>query len=228
MKYIGQFYCGYNADRLLTLRFTTATEGPDVALTLGASPFTTAMSEGKTLYEPARYEAATASIVVGDYLFDLYSGKAQGTRAELLDADGSVLWTGYVDPTIYRQGFARARETVAVDCSCALASLQYLKHRTNDKGAAVTMAALMARTLARCNAYTAFYVPKNIHVPEAAADPFGSIVISEENFFAQRRDPKQTDDELAPAEIISSFHIALASFLPRIVINSLPVMVSFS
>ncbi len=197
MKYIGQFYCGYNADRLLTLRFTTATEGPDVALTLGASPFTTAMSEGKTLYEPARYEAATANIIVGDYLFDLYSGKAQGTRAELLDSDGSVLWTGYVDPTIYRQGFARAREAVAVNCSCALASLQYLKHRTNDKGAAVTMAALMARTLSRCNAYTAFYVPKNIHVPEAATDPFGSIIISEENFFAKRRDPKQTDDELA-------------------------------
>ena len=63
------------------------------------------MSEGKTLYEPARYEAATASIVVGDYLFDLYSGKAQGTRAELLDADA---FSAFQEAGIFDQKTAKA------------------------------------------------------------------------------------------------------------------------
>lgn len=197
MRYTGQFYCGYNADRLLTVRLSTATPGDDVSLTLSGEPFTTSTSEGKTLYEPVRYEAATVNIIVGDYLFDLYAAKAQSTKAELLDADGSVLWTGYVNPTIYQQGFCQEREQVSLDCSCALSSLQYLKHRSEDKSASVSMAALLARTLARCNAYTTFYVSENIHVPEAAADPFSSIIISEENFFDQKQDAKETDDDLA-------------------------------
>ncbi len=197
MIYSGQFHCGHKGNRLLTLRLITATEGADVALTLAAQPFTTSMSEGKTLYEPARYEAATVNLILGDYLFDLYSGKAQGTKVELLDTDGSLLWTGYADPTIYTQPFSHAREQVSINCSCALASLQYLKHKTPDKGATVSMAALLARTLARCNAYTRFYVSKNIHIPGAVADPFSSCIISEENFFSKRKDVRQTDDDLA-------------------------------
>lgn len=198
MKYTGQFHCGYKGDKVLTLRLTTPTEGADVALTLGASPFTTSMSTGeKMLYEPAKYEAATVNLIVGEYLFDLYSGKAQDTKVELLDDAGKVLWTGYADPTMYNQRFVHQREEVSINCSCALASLQYLKHKSADKSAAVSMAALLARTLKRCNAYTHFYVPTNISMPNAAADPFTSCIISEENFFDKRDDPKQTDDDLA-------------------------------
>lgn len=196
MIYKGFFRDIHN--RLRELRFTTPGKTGVQELTLGGSPFVTSMRQGKSLYAPALYEAATAQIITDEYLFDLYSGSAQGVKVELLDEAGGALWVGYAEPTMYNQGFRSARELVNIDCASALASLQHIKHSATAKNATVSLAELLMRTLGRCNAYTSLYVPTNIEVPDAAtADPLSSMVISEENFFAEQKDVKETDEDLA-------------------------------
>jgi hypothetical protein len=64
------------------------------------------------IYKPAKYTSAVINIRTTDYLFDIYSKKAQGTKAELLDADNNIVWTGYVTPNLYDMGYVNHKEDI--------------------------------------------------------------------------------------------------------------------
>ena len=101
MIYSGEFY-DINK-KLYKVVITTSQGGNQTrTVTLGGNPFVTEMdSDTKTIYSPAKYQAATVQIITPDYNFDIYSPKAQGTKVELLDAYDTVVWTGYVTPNLY-------------------------------------------------------------------------------------------------------------------------------
>ena len=83
----------------------------DTPITLAGNPFTTE-SESDLLYKPVKYQSATVRIISDDYLFDIYSASAQGTKVELKDEDNNVIWTGYVTPNLYDMGFDEHREEI--------------------------------------------------------------------------------------------------------------------
>ena len=85
MIYSGEFY-DINK-KLYKVVITTSQGGNQTrTVTLGGNPFVTEMdSDTKTIYSPAKYQAATVQIITPDYNFDIYSPKAQGTKVELLD-----------------------------------------------------------------------------------------------------------------------------------------------
>jgi hypothetical protein len=45
----------------------------------------------------------------------------------------TLMWTGYVTPNLYDQGFSKHIEEVQVECIDALSTLQYFKYSTENK-----------------------------------------------------------------------------------------------
>lgn len=111
MIYSGEFADINN--KIYKVTITTESGSQTKSVTLGGSPFVTEMdSDDKTIYSPAKYQTATVSIITPDYNFDIYSGKAQGTKVELTDEAGAIVWTGYVTPNLYDMGFVEEREEI--------------------------------------------------------------------------------------------------------------------
>ena len=195
MIYSGEFADINN--KIYKVTITTESGSQTKSVTLGGSPFVTEMdSDDKTIYSPAKYQTATVSIITPDYNFDIYSGKAQGTKVELTDEAGAVVWTGYVTPNLYDMGFVEEREEIEIECIDALSTLQYIKYNSTNK-AVKTFVAIIRKLLQCCNAYKYFYVSRNIQLNKGAYEPIlDKLIISEENFFEKKED-KETDDDVA-------------------------------
>lgn len=184
-------------NNLYTIKITTENGGAiQKTLTLGGSPFTTKMdSSDDTLYKPAKYQSAKCNIITPHYNFDLYSGKAQGTKIELSDSKG-IAWTGYIEPNLYNMGFEQDREEIELSCIDALATLQYIKY-TTDKKNIVTLLDIINKIIKECNAYTGFIISANTQLQQNVVDSIlDKLYISEQNFFNNKKD-KETDLDVA-------------------------------
>lgn len=196
MIYSGEFRDITN--KLYKVVITTSQGGNQTrTVTLGGQPFVTEMdSDTKTIYSPAKYQAATVQIITPDYNFDIYSPRAQGTKVELLAADNTVIWTGYVTPNLYDMGFVEEREQIDIECIDALSTLQYIKYESDNKNV-VTFLEIIRKVLQSCNAYSHFYFTNNIQLEkDATAAILDKLYIAEDNFFDKKQD-KETDEDVA-------------------------------
>ena len=177
-----------------TLTITTAVEGADDTLTLGGTPFTvtTNHDEGK-IYIPAKYSGATVNLITGDYLMDLYSPTAQGTKVELSDSNG-IVWIGYATPCLYDMGFVEERETISVECVDALSTLKHYRYETDEKRVR-PIAEILTGVLKRCNAYRVCYVSANTLTPDGTA-LIDEGYLSEANFYGDEDDDTWTCQEV--------------------------------
>ena len=197
MIYNGYFRDITDDDNLYQVKITTSTGTAQSNITLGGTPFTTEMDDSdETLYKPVKYQSATATILTRDYNFDIYSAKAQGTKVELLNDTGKVLWTGYVTPNLYDMGFNEESEEVEIECIDALSTLQYIKYSSTNKSV-VTFLDIIRKVLKSCNAYNYFYVSNNTQLTDnGTATILDKLYISENNFF-EKKDDDETDDDVA-------------------------------
>ena len=196
MIYSGEFRDIQN--QLYKVVITTSSGGNQTrTVTLGGTPFVTEMdSDTKTIYSPAKYQSATVRIITPDYNFDIYSAKAQGTKVELQDDSGGIIWTGYVTPNLYDMGFVEEREEVEIECIDALSTLQYIKYQSDNKGV-VTFLDIIRKLLKSCRAYSHFYITNNIQLSKGGADTvLEKLFIAEDNFFDKKQD-KETDEDVA-------------------------------
>ena len=193
-------YSGSFADiqnKVYKVTITTNSGNQTKTVTLGGSPFVTEMdSDEKVIYSPVKYQSATVSIITPDYNFDIYSPKAQGSKVELTDESGAVVWTGYVTPNLYDMGFVEDREEIEIECIDGLSTLQYFKYKT-EKKSVITFLQIIRKLLSSCNCYRYFYFPDNIQLFDTyTASILGQLYISEENFFDKKED-EETDDDVA-------------------------------
>lgn len=194
MIYTGEFTSLDGKD--YTVKITTSTGNQTRTVTLGGEPFVTEMDgSSDTIYEPAKYQSATVTVISPDYLFDVYTGKAQGTKVELLQGS-RIMWTGYATPNLYDQGFVEEREEIEIECIDGLSTLQYIKYKSENKQV-LSFGQIIYKILRQCNCYAAFYMSHNTKL---SADSTGCILdqlyISEENFFKKKKDD-ETDDDVA-------------------------------
>lgn len=184
-------------DKLYTVKLTTNTGNQTSTVTLGGTPFVTEMdADSKTIYSPVKYQSATVTIITPDYNFDIYSPRAQGTKVELSDESGAIIWTGYVTPNLYDMGFVEEREEVEIECIDALSTLQYIKYNSDDKQV-VTFLDIIKKLLNSCNAYSCFYISNNIQLEKDGVDTIlDKLYIAEDNFFDKKED-KETDEDVA-------------------------------
>lgn len=182
-----------------TVRVTTDGSGT-TNLTLGVPPFVTEMEDGEdTIYKPVKYQSGTLKVITGDYLFDIYSSTAQGSKVELLK-NGATEWVGYVTPNLYDMGFNEQREEVEIECIDALSTLQYYKYQpigVTSKNIK-TLKEILVSVLRKCNAYRYLYVSNNLQLTQNGnVSVIEKFTISESNFFNEKDDEKKTDNDVA-------------------------------
>lgn len=168
-------------------------------LTLSGSPFVTQMDQSdEIIYTPAKYQTATVGFITPDYNLDIYSPAAQGTKVELYEVGNrdTLMWTGYVTPNLYDQGFSKHIEEVQVECIDALSTLQYFKYSTENKST-VTFWYIINKLIKQCNAYTKFYISDNTQLTEDGNSCIAKkLYISESNFFDEKEEG-ETDQDVA-------------------------------
>ncbi len=192
---------------------TEGVAAPLREVTPGASPFTTEMSSNDNLYTPSRLSTAKVELLQDngkDFMMDMYSGEAHGTKVELLraEADGThtyqdgdqqvkavVEWTGYATPTTYDGDYKGERDTISLECIDGVASLKYIKYKRTGK--ITSFLDIIRRILRRCDCYKAFYFSAATHLPDKTSCIIDDLYISEQNFFASKDDRTQTDSDVA-------------------------------
>nr|DAJ20174.1 MAG TPA: hypothetical protein [Siphoviridae sp. ctTYz13] len=179
-------------DNLYTVKITTEGTPKVKNITLGGTPFVVNM-EGDKLFKSAKYSGATLAIVSDDYLFDIYSGKNQGTKVELIKGN-QIEWVGYVTPNLYDMGFNKFKELIEIECIDALSTLQYKKYQTPQKNV-VSFQYLINKLIKECNAYKGYYFSTNFQIDDTKIDTIiDKLFISEQNFFDKKKDNESDND----------------------------------
>lgn len=197
MKYFSQFK-DVN-DQLYTVNIITDGDGSTTKeFTLGGSPFTTEMDNSdKIIYKPCKYQSATIEMVSQDYNFDIYSSTAQGTKVQLLK-DSEIVWTGFITPNLYDQGFNEFRETISLEAIDGLSTLQYYKYTpVGETKDIVSFISIINHLISQCHSYSYFYISDNIQKDNTTDSSINeSLYISEQNFFDEKKD-NETDNDVA-------------------------------
>lgn len=167
-----------------------------VPITMGETPFVTTMDSGDdTIYKAMKGTGATVQVVTEDYMFDIYSPTAQGTRVELSLGGAIVEWVGYATPNLYDMSY-QAIDTIELECIDGISTLQYVKYTPVGESKAVrSFREIVDHILQQCHCYNNFYVPRNTNVPGDAGAIMDKLYVSENNFYdkkATRRRPIPT------------------------------------
>ena len=198
MLYYSDFY-SLNGDKYTVNIITNNDSGTTREITLGVPPFTTEMdNDDDNIYKPVKYQSATVNIVSNgesDYMFDLYSGQADGTMVTLLKS-GTTVWNGFATPVIYNNGYTEIHENIELECIDGLSILQYYKYSSENKGV-VKVLNILKKILAKCKVYESIIVSTNTKLTSSSSNPLiEDIYISEQNFFDEKED-NETDDDVA-------------------------------
>lgn len=196
MKYIGDFY-SLKGDKYTVQIITNNDTGTTREIILGVPPFTTEQdTSNDNIYKPIKYQSATVNIVTSgesDYMFDLYSGEADGTRVTLYKS-GTTIWDGFATPVIYQNGYTEIHENLELECIDGLSILQYFKYSASPKKV-LSFIEIINKILVRSKVYTNLYVSNNVYRTNNIPI-LNDLYISEQNFFGEK-DSDETDDDVA-------------------------------
>ena len=198
MRYTGQFSNIENNTYYVYIT-TNNDNSTNTEIKLGSDPLTTSY-EGSDdyIYKPVKYSSTTVKILSEDYLYDLYSSKAQQNKVEVVNYMGNMVWIGYTTPNLYSQGYENPIEELEIECIDALSTLQYYDYTPikSNKGI-VTFVELINHLLSKCNAYSRFYISNATYNPNYSTEYFWEkLKISEMNFFDEDDEPMKCDEVL--------------------------------
>lgn len=197
MRYIGKFY-DLKGNNYTVEIITNGTSGATRNITLGVPPFVTEMdTSDDNIYKPVKYQSATVKLITNnetDYMFNVYSGQANGTKVRLYDKDNNLVWGGFATPVIYNNGFTEVHEELEIEAIDGLSILQYYKYSANPKQI-LSFAEIVMKILSYSEVYKTLYVSDNVY--RVKSTPIlNDIYISEQNFFDEK-DDNETDDDVA-------------------------------
>lgn len=197
MRYIGEFTSLAGKDYSITIR--TQTAGSDQTILLSGVPFTTSVDEGDGgLYAPIRCGGATVGLLTKSVMPDLYSGHAKGVRVDVVcTSQGRTVWSGFVSPTMYDQGYDGELEELQLDCVDGIAVLKNIPYRSPQK-AQLSLLDFIRKCLREAEVFSTLYISTNVQMAASGTEETCSLLrISENCFFADRDDPSQPEDEVA-------------------------------
>ena len=196
MIYKGYFRSkGENA--LYEVEITTPASIFQQTITLGGTPFTTSMSSNSTIYAPIKYTKGTIEIVHDKLLTDIYNPTATKVKCKVSKGD-KVVFSGFVAPSAYDQGYTKRRESISVDVVDGLSVLQYIPYAAPTKEIK-SIREVIDKVLQQCKCYKTFAVADNLRVnaDDVDAPIFDNLYLSEALFFDTKTDAKQTDADVA-------------------------------
>ena len=196
-KYVSEFYD--IKSRLYKIEIETEKGNGTSNFKLGGTPLTTKMSsEGKHLYSPIKTTGATITMLTDAYNFDLYTGKAQGSKVTIT-SDNRVIWVGYLTPCCYDMGFDSYWEEIELECVDGIAVLKYIPFEGGgNNGDIDTFFNIISKCLSKSNCLKNLYITNNIQLTENGNDSIiEKLKVSQQNFFNERKESTQTNDDLA-------------------------------
>jgi hypothetical protein len=166
-------------------------------ITLGGTPFTTSMSSNSTIYAPIKYIKGTIEIVHDKLLTDIYNPTATKVKCKVSKGD-KVVFSGFVAPSAYDQGYTKRRESISVDVVDGLSVLQYIPYTAPTKEIK-SFREVIDKVLSQCKCYKTFAVSDNLRVnaDDVDAPILDNLYLSEALFFDTKTDSKQTDNDVA-------------------------------
>lgn len=200
MKYIGAFNSIDN--RQFRVEMDSGGSG-QTQIKFNGTPFVSSVSSSeKHIYSPIRCGGATVGLLTDSYIFNLYSGEAKGVSVKLIEQTESgdrIRWTGYVEPTIYDQGYDEHLEELNIDCVDGIAVLKNIPYRGfGDGESLLTFEQVIFACLKQSGCYQTLYVSDNVQLNEGGIDNvLRKFRISPNNFMDERKDVEQTEDDLA-------------------------------
>lgn len=155
-------------------------------LTGAPSCFVVSGTDEDFMYSPVRTSTATISVLDSDLLLDLYSINNQYAPVKLYQ-DGVLEWTGYIKPEQFTQPYVPMVETISVECVCALATLEHIEYKTQNKSGYITVMDLLRYLINSMNGgYNGVYVPCVYGVNAVVSrNVLEEIVLCEENFTSE-------------------------------------------
>lgn len=108
-------------------------------ITLSGDPVTIEYDNSEDiLYKPVKLSGATINVITSDvdeYYFDLYSTNPKDCRVTISSGINysSITWKGYVEPSLYTQGFEYQNEEIEINCLDGLSILKYYKYTSIDE-----------------------------------------------------------------------------------------------
>lgn len=158
------------------------------------SPVVVSYTESDRLYAPMRTSTCTVRVVTPEYPMNIYTGKAQGTQVILTDEDlNEVKWCGYLQPNLYNQGYSSPVETLELEASDCLSSLQYIKFEAQeeDKKTVISFKVIVDEIMSKCGFITSYKLTGKMFSDTDASRilNFDNLMISENNFFSEEGEP---------------------------------------
>lgn len=151
------------------------------------SPFLVSYNTNNTPFEPVRTSTATINVVHNEYMEDILSNKAHGTKIELVDvtntANTIVKWTGYLTPKIYDAGYEDCYETFQLEAADCISSLQYFDYQPMNGMGIVSFKDILAQICDACENLEGYYWTRSKKISTTVALP-EHFYISERNFFS--------------------------------------------
>ncbi len=198
MKYTGQFKNIENHTYYVNIT-TNGDSSISKEIKLGVSPLITSIEGGDDyIYKPVKYSSSTIKILTEDYLYDLYSAKAQQNKVEVINYMGNTVWLGYTTPNLYSQGYENPIEEIEVECIDGLSTLQYINYTPiHTNKSIVTFKELINHLLSKCNCYSRFFISNVTYNPNYPNYYYWEkLKVSEMNFFDEDDEPMKCDEVL--------------------------------
>lgn len=138
------------------------------------------------MYTPIRTSTATISVLDSDLLLDLYSINNQYAPVKFYK-EGVLEWTGYIKPEQFTQPYVPNIESISVECVSALATLEHIGYKTQNKSGYITMMELIRHIISSANGgYGGVYLPWVYgSSSEMNGNVFEEIILCEENFTSE-------------------------------------------
>lgn len=190
MNYRGFFKSLENINYQVDIITDTATTAYTEVIMAGSSPFIVTYNDSETPFDSSRISTATLTIVSNQYLNDVLSPYPQGTIVKLTDKTNNVVkWVGYLKPNLYNQGYESEYETIQLEASDCLASLQYLKYEIlGNKKAMVSFKSILDMICDKCGLLDGWEITMSKQTNANATMQPSNFTISENNFFSSDTD----------------------------------------
>lgn len=200
-NYIGYFRAPYwvngvrNAsfDALYTVKLigdSADTGFTEIALA-GDSPFTVRYETAQTPFEPVLKSTATITIVHNNYLQDILTPYAHGTRVSVTRSNGvsdEIVWDGYLTPKVYNQGYDECLENIELEATDCLTSLQYFDYEVEDIPVMKKLDEVLSQIAVKCENIDRYYWGETKQHSNGVLIQPEDLSISEVNFFSSDTD----------------------------------------
>lgn len=159
---------------------------------LGPNPVVINYGSGSHLFSPTKISTCAINVLSNDYLEQLNTPYAQGIKVEVHNTTtNEIVWRGYLKPQIFNMAYENCMESIDLECSDCLASLQYVDYKpVNGKKQIVSFKDIIdqACDMAGVDGY---YWPNNKMINRTTVLP-NHLTISEQNFFTEDTDEPWT------------------------------------